>query len=261
MNTGQAFRFTISELLVLPFVTLVGYFAAFVYYRDYAVALGIPPDLISINPSSLLVAAYDIWTFTLLLGLAVGIIYVTYGQHRTPLAARLRRIALLSLPLAIVWILYENWTARIVWSFVVALIVYDDFLQPLWKYPEVKGYLQKLKVAADEEKRTFDKVAASFAVPIGLILLAFVVVLSSAAAGRIKALHTHRFLVWADRPDFIVPALSLDQLVAVRIDRKMRKILPEVVVITREPGKPLVLRWEEIGKLTPVRDFAFPDLP
>jgi hypothetical protein len=67
--------------------------------------------------------------------------------------------------------------------------------------------------------------------------------------------------VLADRPDFIVPALSLDQLVAVRIDRKAKKILPEIVVLTREPGKPLVLQWEEIGNLTPVHDVAFPDLP
>jgi hypothetical protein len=260
MNTGPALRSTITDLLVITLVTLVGYFAAFVYYREYAVALGIPPDLISINPSSLLVAAYDIWIFILYLSLAIGFVYLTYSQYRTPLAVRLGTIALLILPLAIVWVLYDSLTVRIGWILVVALGVYYEFLQPLWKYREVKGYLQKLKLA-DEQKRTFDKVAARFPVPVWLIVLLFALVLSSATAGRIKALHTHRFLVLADRPDFIVPALSLDQLVAVRIDRKAKKILPEIVVLTREPGKPLVLQWEEIGNLTPVHDVAFPDLP
>jgi hypothetical protein len=261
MNTGPSPRPTISDLLAVTLITLVGYFAAFVYYREYAVALGIPPDLISINPSSLLVAAYDIWIFILYLGLAIGVVYLTYRQLRTPLAAKLRIVALLLLPFAIPWILYENRTIRITGIFAATLLLYSEFLRPLWKHREVKGYFQKLKADADDEKRIFDKVAAQFTVPVRLFLLAFAVVLSSSAAGRIKALHTHRFLVLDDRPDFIVPALSLDQLVAVRIDRKVKKILPEVVIITREPGKPLVLRWEEIGNLTPVRDVAFPDLP
>jgi hypothetical protein len=117
----------------------------------------------------------------------------------------------------------------------------------------VKGYFQKLQLA-EEEKGIFDKVVARFPVPAGLFVLAFLVVTFSGVAGRNKALRTERFLVLADRPDFIVPALSSDNLIGVRIDRKMKKILPEIVVITREPGKSLVLRWEEIGKLTPVGD-------
>jgi hypothetical protein len=238
---------------MITLLTFVGYFAAFAYHREYAVAFGIPPDLISINPSSLLVAAYDIWNFLFSLGLFIAVFYMIIGQTKSALDVRLRRIGVLSLPFATLWNIYEDRTSRIIGLLVAAFILYSEFLRPLWKYRDLKGYLQKLQ-HAEEEKGFFDKVVAQFPGPAFLALLALTVVTLSGVAGRNKALHTDRFLVLADRPDFIVPALSSDSLVAVRIDRKMKKILPEIVVITREPGKPLNLRWEQIGRLTPVGD-------
>ncbi len=253
MNTGLGSRPTISDLLMVTLGPLVGYFAAFTYHREYAVAFGIPPDLISINPSSLLVAAYGIWNFIVLIGLFIAAVYLVGGPVQNPIDARLRRAAILINFLIPLWILYENLASRIVVLIAVAVILHNEFLRPLWKFREVGGYVQKLQLA-DQEEGVLAKVSAQFPVPFRLLVLTFTVVYLSSAAGRNKALHTDRFLVLADRPDFIVPAISSDNLVAVRIDRRMKKILPEIVVITREPGKPLVLRWEEIGRLTPVGD-------
>lgn len=81
-------------------------------------------------------------------------------------------------------------------------------------------------------------------------MLAMLIIGMGGLAGRSVAHGTSRFLALVDRPDFIVPTLYTDKLIAVRVDRKKRRLLPEILVIIYEPGKPVALRWEEIGTLS-----------
>lgn len=149
-TTGPTFRPSVSDLLLVTLSTLVGYFTAFSYHREYAMAFGIPPDLISFNPSSLLVAAYNIWVFILSVGVFLIWVYLAGGQPKTPFDARAQRLAPAFLYIVIALNLYEGRTVRNSAILVAVLILYYEFVRPLLKYRHVKGYAQKLR-KADEE--------------------------------------------------------------------------------------------------------------
>lgn len=246
-TTGPTFRPSISDLLPVTLGTLVGYISAFSYHREYTMAFGIPPDLISFNPGSLLVAAYNIWTFVLSSGAFIVGMYLIIGQPKTPFDARMQRIMPITFFLAI-WVgLYESPTIRR-WAIILFFsMLYYEFVRPLLRYKNVKGYAQKLQ-KADEE--SFFKREPQLRIPFLTLLLVVTVISLGGFAGRSVAHGMDKFLVLADRPNFIVPTLYADKLIAVRVDRKTRRLLPEIIVIVYEPGKPVALRWDKIGTLS-----------
>lgn len=244
-------RPTLSNGMLLVLIPLFGYLAAFAYNRAYVQVFGIPPELISFDVNTLIVTGGNVWDIISSVGLSIALVWLLGRQQpRNPLVYRLS-LVMPSVTFALLFeqLRYPLWARFFVYLF-VAIFVYFDLLDPLVKYRHVTGYLNKLQTA-DDSKDNLIVVENKYFVPVQIAILVFVLLFFSGAAGRRNALDMHRFLVLPDHPDMIVPAVYTDKVIAVRVDRKSRKVLPEIVVITRESGKPLVLRWEEVGTLSP----------
>lgn len=239
---------------IAGFTTLGAYLTAFMYELGFTSRFGIPRQFITLDWTSVLIAAVAVLGILVFILLSVNFVYMFSflfeGAARTAL---IRTVAMIVF-MAPLFLLASGW----LWWLTGALPVLWALLEFGYPYIAYRGkgtYLQRLELSQQHGSYSapslLDKLPRNLFLL--LLLLAWVIWLAN-SAGMSKASHQREFLVVNTSPEAVVLRPYHDHLVCAYFDRETKEISREYFILKSAGDPSTILTPEKVGPLHIMKD-------
>jgi len=255
MQKGEQIRgFWIWQGIIVAASPVIGYGLAFLYELGFCVVFKIPKEFITLNLTTVFVAA----------GSLLGIVWLLYWfaeiflmliPRKHPLFREL--ILLLTVLLLLLGFLILWWG---LWERVISVALFPlSFILMLFVFPLItqrgKGsYIDKLQAQRKHELETpmviFDSAVRFLGRRISLfIIVVIVLLLFSYSAGDAKALKQDKFLVPSTYPQSVVLRIYGENMICAPFDAEDKKIETKFFVIRMTDEPRPTLQLQKVGPL------------
>lgn len=243
------------QSIILAGIPILGYMLAYVHEVGFCSEFGIPYEFIILDWTRILIAIGKIIgiAFVLLLYLQVLVVSKPWIKKLGPINARLVKYIAVLFPFIIITIPYRSiwFDMLLVFLIPVSVFVFFDFLYPLIKWKDIKGYRNKLK-RDDEFDISKNTLLDSLMERIGLsivVIIAFIGVLLIASYfnGSDTAQRQEEFFIPSTNQQLVVLRIYGDNLICAPLDREAKEIERNFFILEMSD---IALKPEKVGPLT-----------
>lgn len=255
-SENQSMKRWVWQSIILAGIPTLGYTLAYVHELGFCNEFEIPNEFIILDWTSILFAIGKILGIVLILLLYVQVFVVLkfWSEKLGPINQRLIRYFVIFLPLLIISIPYPSFWLEVllVFLFFISLLLFVDFLQPLIKSTDVKGYRNKLKHQDEFFERKIPWLDR-FIRKIGMrniLILFFIIPLLFVASnfdGGDTAKRQEEFLIPSTNQQLVVLRIYGDNLICAPLDREAKEIERSFYILEMSDT---VLTPEKVGPLS-----------
>jgi hypothetical protein len=235
--------------VIAGFTTLAAYLTAFMYEWGFTSRFGIPWQFITLDWTTVLIAAVVVLSVLWLIFSGVSFVYgfssLFKGAVRTALMRTLA-VAVLVTPL---FLLVSGWRWWLLGA-VLLLWVFLEFVYPYIAYRGKGTYVQRLELSQRQgiyyAPNLLDRLPKNLFLL--LILLAWVIWLAN-SIGMSTASHQTEFLVVNTSPEAVVLRPYHDHLVCAYFDRETKEVSSEYFILKTAGDPQTTLTPEDVGPL------------
>ena len=252
---GETRGFWIWQGIIVAAIPVIGYGLAFLYEVGFCSAFKIPKEFITLNLTTVFVAAGSLLGVVFVLYWFAEFILMLLSMRKSPLFRELRSfliILLLSLGFVIVW--WGLWERVFFIAFILLWFAFLLFVSPLITQRDKRSYIEKLQAQRKRDLETPVVILDSLVRLLGrgAFIIIFVVILLlvfSYAIGEAEALNQDEFLVPSTYPQAVVLRIYGENMICAPFDREQKEIQKSFFIIRMTDEPRPMLQLQKIGPL------------
>lgn len=145
-----------SDSIAIGFITIIGYLMSYSYEKGYSGYFGIPPDMIVINITKIMISISSLLSFIIFMYMTTSVIYMLIPKFDDETLKRKTNITLTM----IVIVLASAYANKFEWVeyrfifFFCSLMLIIEYGLPLITHKDTVGYINKLKGQENIDKNS-----------------------------------------------------------------------------------------------------------